>query len=344
MQARLLRGPRRRPGSRRRGDQEGVPRAGARAASGRQQARPARPRRSSRRPPRPTRCSPIPTAAAPTTPSATRACAPAAGRRAATRFGSFEDVLSAFFGRGDPLFSELFGFGRRGRRAAATSAAQVEVEPRGGAHGRHSRGRRSRRSSTCERCRGNGAEPGTPIRTCETCGGSGELREVARDRVRSGGADRRLPRLRRPGPRARDSRARVRRRGPDRPARAPGRSRSRPGSSPASGSGSPGPGTPARPAGRAGRPLRRGRRSPRTSASSATARIWSRVVELPATRAMLGGTVTVPTLDGEREVEVPAGRPARRADASLRGWGCHRCGAGARRPARGPRRRTCPPT
>src|SRR3954470_24383112 len=27
-------------------------------------------------------------------------------------FGSFEDVLSAFFGRGDPLFSELFGFNR----------------------------------------------------------------------------------------------------------------------------------------------------------------------------------------------------------------------------------------
>ena len=31
------------------------------------------------------------------------------------------------------------------------------------------------------------------------------------------------------------------------------------------------------------------------------------VVELTATRAMLGGTVTVPTLDGEREIEVPAG-------------------------------------
>jgi molecular chaperone DnaJ len=31
------------------------------------------------------------------------------------------------------------------------------------------------------------------------------------------------------------------------------------------------------------------------------------VVELSATRAMLGGTVTVPTLDGEREVEVAAG-------------------------------------
>ena len=41
-------------------------------------------------------------------------------------FGSFEDVLGAFFGRGDPLFGELFGFGR----ATATGddeGAAVEV-------------------------------------------------------------------------------------------------------------------------------------------------------------------------------------------------------------------------
>jgi len=31
------------------------------------------------------------------------------------------------------------------------------------------------------------------------------------------------------------------------------------------------------------------------------------VVEIPATQAMLGAKVAVPTLDGEREVEVPAG-------------------------------------
>ena len=32
----------------------------------------------------------------------------------------------------------------------------------------------------CEHCRGNGAEPGTPIETCERCGGSGQLRAVSR--------------------------------------------------------------------------------------------------------------------------------------------------------------------
>src|ERR671929_216484 len=33
---------------------------------------------------------------------------------------------------------------------------------------------------TCERCRGNGAEPGTPIETCPTCGGAGRVRAVTR--------------------------------------------------------------------------------------------------------------------------------------------------------------------
>jgi molecular chaperone DnaJ len=95
-----------------------------------------------------------------------------------TAFGSFEDVLGAFFGRGDPLFGELFGFGR----AAATGddvGASVEItlaEVLAGARREVS----FEAVSVCERCRGNGAEPGTPIRTCEHCDGAGELREVAR--------------------------------------------------------------------------------------------------------------------------------------------------------------------
>jgi molecular chaperone DnaJ len=32
----------------------------------------------------------------------------------------------------------------------------------------------------CEACRGNGAEPGTPIEMCERCGGTGQLRTVSR--------------------------------------------------------------------------------------------------------------------------------------------------------------------
>src|ERR671937_1770726 len=45
----------------------------------------------------------------------------------ADAFGSFEDVLSAFFGRGDPIFSDLVGFTRTGAAGGADVAAQVEV-------------------------------------------------------------------------------------------------------------------------------------------------------------------------------------------------------------------------
>src|ERR671918_497079 len=34
--------------------------------------------------------------------------------------------------------------------------------------------------SVCEHCRGNGAEPGTPIETCPKCEGSGQLQQVSR--------------------------------------------------------------------------------------------------------------------------------------------------------------------
>src|SRR4051794_15548311 len=94
-------------------------------------------------------------------------------------FGNFEDVLSAFFGRGDPMFNDLFGFGRAGPTAGADVAAQVEVDLEEVLTGA-SREVSFEAVSTCEHCHGNGAEPGTPIRTCETCGGVGEVREVSR--------------------------------------------------------------------------------------------------------------------------------------------------------------------
>jgi molecular chaperone DnaJ len=88
-------------------------------------------------------------------------------------FGSIDDIFQAFFGSG-------FGFGG-GRRAAAGGdvAVEVEIELAEVATG-------ARRRVTydvvdrCEHCQGNGAEPGTPITTCERCGGAGELRAVTR--------------------------------------------------------------------------------------------------------------------------------------------------------------------
>src|SRR5690242_18840392 len=90
-------------------------------------------------------------------------------------FGSIDDILQAFLGGGG-----AFGFGG-GRRSAAGGdvAVAVEVELRDVAAG-------AKREITydvvgaCEHCHGNGSEPGTPITTCERCGGAGELRQVAR--------------------------------------------------------------------------------------------------------------------------------------------------------------------
>src|SRR6266513_1701764 len=89
-------------------------------------------------------------------------------------FGSFQDIFDAIFGGGDPFG----GFGR-GPGAGADIAAVVEI-------GLEDVLENQRREisfeavSICERCRGNGAEPGTPIETCDRCGGSGELRSVTR--------------------------------------------------------------------------------------------------------------------------------------------------------------------
>jgi molecular chaperone DnaJ len=94
-------------------------------------------------------------------------------------FGNFEDVISALFGRGGgDMFGDLFGFGRSGPAAGADIGASVEVtleEVLTGAH----REIALEAVTVCEHCNGNGAESGTPIHTCETCGGAGQVREVA---------------------------------------------------------------------------------------------------------------------------------------------------------------------
>ncbi len=96
-------------------------------------------------------------------------------------FGNVEDIFQAFFGGGgsDSPFGDIFGFGGRGPAGGADIGATVEVtlaEVLSGA----AREVSFEAVRACEHCRGNGAEPGTPIRTCETCGGAGQLRQVSR--------------------------------------------------------------------------------------------------------------------------------------------------------------------
>jgi molecular chaperone DnaJ len=220
-------------------------------------------------------------------------------------FGSFEDVLSAFFGRGDPLFSELFGFSGSGAsQSGGDVGAQVEIslaEVLTGARREVS----FEAVSACERCHGNGAEPGTPIRACERCDGTGQLREVARTAfgqvMRTAvcpvcEGDGRVPET--PCTEC-DGRGRIVRERTyevDVPPGIESGQRIRiAGAGHAGGSGAP-PGdlyvqvavT----------------EDPRFERHGEHLVV---VAKIPATRAMLGGPVTVPTLDGDREVDVPAG-------------------------------------
>ena len=90
-------------------------------------------------------------------------------------FGSIDDVLQAFFG-GDP-----FGFGGRGGGPAPGGdiAVAVEIELSDVVEGVH-REVSYEAVGRCEHCHGNGAERGTPISACERCGGAGQLRQVTR--------------------------------------------------------------------------------------------------------------------------------------------------------------------
>jgi molecular chaperone DnaJ len=92
-------------------------------------------------------------------------------------FGSFADIFDAFFG-GDP-FGAAFGRGGGGRIQGGDIAVEVEISLAEAATGTQA-DVAYELVDTCEHCRGNGAEPGTPIRTCDRCDGAGQIRQVTR--------------------------------------------------------------------------------------------------------------------------------------------------------------------
>jgi molecular chaperone DnaJ len=90
-------------------------------------------------------------------------------------FGSFGDIFDAFFGGDSP-----FGGGMRSAAAQGGDVAvAVEISLEEAARGtKVTVGYDA--VQTCEHCRGNGAEPGTPIEACPRCEGTGTLRAVQR--------------------------------------------------------------------------------------------------------------------------------------------------------------------
>jgi molecular chaperone DnaJ len=89
-------------------------------------------------------------------------------------FGSLSDLFSAFFG--DDI---LMGGGRSGRGRGADLAATVTIGLVDAAHGA-TRDVPFEVAVPCPRCGGDGAEPGTAVTSCPTCGGVGRLQHVTR--------------------------------------------------------------------------------------------------------------------------------------------------------------------
>jgi molecular chaperone DnaJ len=234
-------------------------------------------------------------------------------------FGSVDDIFQAFFGGG----GGGFGFGGGGRAPGGDVAVAVEIELAEVATG-------VRREvsydgvAACGHCHGNGAEPGTPISTCERCGGSGELRQVARtplgQMVRAVACD------------VCHGAGKV----PETPCEVcggSGRTRGRQSAEievPAgiedgqqmrvTGSGH---------AGEVGAPPGDLYVEVRVAEDERFRRDGTDLVSMvsvPATEAMLGTTVTVPTLDGEQEIEVAAGTQPGHEEV-LRGLGLPRLGS-----------------
>ena len=217
-------------------------------------------------------------------------------------FGSFADIFDAFFG-GDP-FGGGFGRGGAGRIQGGDLAVEVEVSLAEAAAGKAVEVAYEL-VDVCEHCRGNGAEPGTPIETCPQCGGAGRVRAVTRtafgqlvreQACEACGGEGRIPsepchECQGPGRRAVRKTLQV-----DVPPGIADEQRIR-----LSGRGHAGE--------RGGPPgdlyvvvrVSEDERFLRDGSNLVT------VVDVPAPAAALGTTVSVPTLDGDEQVKVPAG-------------------------------------
>lgn len=87
-------------------------------------------------------------------------------------FGSLSDLFSAFFG--DDALA-----GRGGGTRGADIGAAVEIDLIEASQG-VTRDVPYQVAVTCVHCAGDGSEPGTAVTTCPTCGGAGRLQQVSR--------------------------------------------------------------------------------------------------------------------------------------------------------------------
>ncbi len=91
---------------------------------------------------------------------------------------NINDLFSALFSGGEGLGS-IFGGRPTGPQRGQDAGVEVEVTLDDVAAGAEKQ-LEIDLIVICSNCNGNGAEPGTPIEACPTCGGTGEVRSVAR--------------------------------------------------------------------------------------------------------------------------------------------------------------------
>ena len=87
-------------------------------------------------------------------------------------FGDFSDIFETIFGQG---FGGGGGGGRQQQRRGADLRYDMEITLEEAFHGKET-SIAIDVSTKCEPCDGSGAEPGTSVETCPTCGGHGKVR------------------------------------------------------------------------------------------------------------------------------------------------------------------------
>ena len=234
------------------------------------------------------------------------------GGGASAGFGSFQDLFNTFFGGTDP-----FGFGQQGPTPGDDLLVGAEISFVESAVG-VSREVEVDADNPCDRCDGRGYPADAKIDECETCGGQGQIRRVARTALGQMVRTQACPACAGRG-------AIVRERCPD--CRGAGTTRERrrveveiPGGIAdgqrirMTGKGSAGePGAPA------GDLYVEVHVAPDERFERERLDVLTRAT-VTATEAMVGAQVSVPTIDGEESIEIPAGTQSGH-EVRLRGKG-----------------------
>jgi molecular chaperone DnaJ len=118
-------------------------------------------------------------------------------RSGSARGGGFHDPFDVFrevFGGGGSIFDDLFGGGRSDPAQAHRGddlRYDMEITFEEAAHGAEKEITVTK-PERCEACEGSGAEPGSRVKMCQTCGGRGQVvssRGIAKRVVAPGGAN-----------------------------------------------------------------------------------------------------------------------------------------------------------